>query len=111
LFLNFAKARLVPDLEAKFEEFPSVLMNIHGKDITVSAPNSQEPSRSTTPVVPAVATATAIRPNKATTTTQKGLNTTSLTVEANFMASVEDMFSILTDEKRIPSWSRASAVV
>jgi len=104
--LNFAKARLIPDLEAKFEEFPSILMNIHGKDITVSAPNSQEPSRSATPV------ASAILPNATTqvSNVSKGLNTTSLTVEANFMASASDMFSILTDEKRIPQWTRNSAV-
>jgi hypothetical protein len=44
-------------------------------------------------------------------TSQKGINTTSLAVECSFMASADDMFSILTDEKRIPQWSRNAAVV
>jgi len=105
--LAFAKAQLTPVLEAKFNEFPHILMNTHGKDITVSAPTSQEPSRSATPVIPA-SSGTAAAQTK--TTTPKGLNTTSLTVESDFMASADDLFSILTDEKKIPHWSRNSAV-
>jgi activator of HSP90 ATPase len=109
--LAFAKSQLVPALEAKFNEFPSILMNIHGKDITVSAPTSQEPSRSATPVAPASSATTFATSQTKPTTAPKGLNTTSLTVEANFMASADDLFSILTDEKRIPQWSHNSAVV
>lgn len=110
--LEFAKGRLIPALEAKFAEFPSVLMNTHGKDITVSTSSSQEPSRAATPVIPPPSGNT--NPNSAALpkppATQKSLNTTSLVIEANFMASASDMFSILTDEKRIPQWSRNSAV-
>jgi len=32
-------------------------------------------------------------------------------VEATFHASADDLFSLLTDEKRIPTWSRAQAKV
>jgi len=108
--LAFAKAQLTPALEAKFNDFPSILMNTHGKDITVSAPNSQEPSRSVTPVGAVSSGVAPIAAQAKVTTAPKGLNTTSLNVEANFMASSEDMFSILTDEKRIPHWSHNSAV-
>jgi activator of HSP90 ATPase len=109
--LALAKTRLPPALESKFNAFPSILMDIHGKDITVSAPNSQEPSRSATPVTPASTGNVPPSTQNKPATTSKGLNTTSLTVEASFMASADDMFTILTDEKRIPQWSRNSAVV
>ena len=41
----------------------------------------------------------------------KAVNATTVSVEAAFMASADDLFSILTDEKRIPAWTRAPAKV
>jgi len=109
---ELARSRLPPALEAKFAEFPVVMMDTHGKDITVSAPASQQPSRSATPANPTPAPAPAATKQKATTASSgtKGLNTTSLSVEANLMASAEDVFSVLTDKDRIPQWSRSPAV-
>jgi len=40
---------------------------------------------------------------------KKSVNTSVVEVEANFQASADDLYSILTDEKRIPAWSRAPA--
>ena len=31
-------------------------------------------------------------------------------VEANFQASADDLYSLLTDEKKIPAWTRNAAV-
>ena len=40
---------------------------------------------------------------------EKAHNTTTVTVDAHFMAAADDLFSLLTDEKRIPQWTRAPA--
>jgi activator of HSP90 ATPase len=114
---NFAKQRLPVALEAKFAEFPTAIIETHGKDLTVSA----EPSRSGTPVQSA--NATSATPNGTTTapapkpavksqpSKKATVNTSTVEVEATFMASADDLFSLFTDEKRIPAWTRAPAKV
>ena len=37
------------------------------------------------------------------------MNTSTVEVEATFMAAADDLFSLFTDEKRIPFWTRAPA--
>ncbi|THG99824.1 hypothetical protein EW026_g2585 [Hermanssonia centrifuga] len=112
---KLAKSRLPVALEAKLSEFPSAIINTHGKDLTVSA----DPSRSGTPApssstptaaggapTSAPAVAAKVAPKKATA---KAVNSTTVTIDGAFMASADDLFSILTDEKRLPSWTRAPA--
>jgi activator of HSP90 ATPase len=41
---------------------------------------------------------------------KKSLNTSDVIVEGNFQASADDLFALLTDEKRIPAWTRNAAV-
>jgi hypothetical protein len=41
----------------------------------------------------------------------KTLSVAQVSVEATFMASAEDLFGLLTDERRIPLWSRDAAKV
>jgi activator of HSP90 ATPase len=76
---------------------------------------SAEPSRTGTPVqslnagsttttAPAPKPAAKNQPPKTTT-----VNTSTVEVEATFMAAADDLFSLFTDEKRIPIWTRASA--
>lgn len=114
-----AKSRLPTALETKFAAFPSAIIDSHGKDLTVSA----DPSRSGTPapagaasVVPTVSSASAsssntpsVKSQGARSTKSKALNTTTVVVEASFQASADDLFGLLTDEKRIPMWTRAPA--
>ncbi|KAI0340041.1 hypothetical protein BDW22DRAFT_1398971 [Trametopsis cervina] len=107
-----AKSKLPVALEAKLSEFPSAIINTHGRDLTVSA----DPSRTGTPTPAASSastTATASTPAPAATPAvkkpAKAVNTAKISVDAHFMASADDLFSILTDEKRIPSWTRAPA--
>lgn len=104
-------------LETKFAEFPGVLIETHGKDLTVSTEQSRTgtpaPSGSNTAAVssatpPSVAAAAKTAAKKPEA---KKVNSTTVTVDANFMASADDLFSILTDEKRIPTWTRAPAQV
>jgi activator of HSP90 ATPase len=108
-----AKARLPTALETKFAEFPSALIEAHGKDLTISA----EPSRSGTPSLPnatvppviSAATQSAAAPKPTVQQKKKPINTSDVKVEATFMAAADDLFSLLTDEKRIPMWTRAEA--
>lgn len=51
-----------------------------------------------------------MRGKKVAASSQK-INTSTIEVEATFHASADDLFSLLTDEKRIPMWSRAPAKV
>lgn len=104
---KLAKARLPTALEAKFAEFPVVMLDLHGKDIQVkngsqtATPN--ESGRSTPlPVAPP--------PQPKKVDPPKALNTRTIKVKATFMATAEDLFGLLTDERRIPSWTRAPAV-
>lgn len=77
---------------------------------------STEPSRTGTPVQPTNATSVTSNVTTATPVPKpvaenppKKVNTSTVEVEATFMASADDLFSLFTDEKRIPVWTRASA--
>lgn len=110
---KLAKKKLPIALEAKFAEFPLAIIETHGKDLTVST----ESSRTGTPIQ----TATGVSGSRMNNTAAPSppvksaevaaINTTTITVDATFMASADDLFSILTDENRIPMWSRAPAKV
>ncbi|EJF66310.1 hypothetical protein DICSQDRAFT_78669 [Dichomitus squalens LYAD-421 SS1] len=110
---QLAKSRLPAALEAKFSTFPAAIIDTHGKDLTVSA----DPSRQGTPVPSgapsgSVSDSTAAKKADAAPTvkkTEKANNTTTVTVDAHFMAAADDLFSLLTDERRIPQWTRAPA--
>jgi len=108
---KLAKTKLPTALEAKFAEFPAAIIDTHGKDLTVSTNTSRAGTPAPAAATPAAkAVVTPAAPNGPVNKAEpKAINTTSITVEAAFMASADDLFSILTDEKRIPSWSRAPA--
>ncbi|KAK7057552.1 hypothetical protein R3P38DRAFT_3304025 [Favolaschia claudopus] len=108
---SLAKSRIPTALEAKFAEFAAALVDTHGRDLTVSG----DPSRSATPN-PAASTsdasagASAAAPAAPKPVEKKSnVNTTKITVEGSFMAAADDLFGLLTDEKRIPTWTRAAA--
>ncbi|KAJ7072657.1 activator of Hsp90 ATPase [Mycena amicta] len=97
---KLAKSRLPAALETKFTEFAVALVETHSKDVTAS---SADPSRSGTPAPAPTASTSEKKTSK--------INTTKVTVEGSFMASADDLFNLLTDEKRIPTWTRAPAQV
>ncbi|KAF8479290.1 activator of Hsp90 ATPase [Russula ochroleuca] len=104
-----AKDKLPIALETKFAAFPVDLIDTHGKDIIVG---SNEPSRTSSPAPPsASAPASSGAPGRAKklAASSQRINTSTVEVEATFHASADDLFSLLTDEKRIPTWSRAPA--
>jgi len=107
---QLARKRLPVALEVKFAEFPAAIIETHAKDLTVSA----EPSRTGTPVqsINATSTTTAPVPKPVVKSQSKKpttVNTSTVEVEATFMAAADDLFSLFTDEKRIPAWTRAPA--
>ncbi|KAF9227703.1 hypothetical protein BS17DRAFT_693270 [Gyrodon lividus] len=107
----FAKARLPAALEAKFAEFPVAIIDKHGKDLTVKGDHSQTgtPAPASAPdMVSGSAPSTPASPKPAVVA-KTGLNTSKIVKQASFMAAADDLFGLLTDEKRIPSWTRAAA--
>jgi len=117
LFL-IVKQQLPPQLSRKLEEFTKAIVDTHGKDIliTPTASGSATPSAvvSSSPAVTpaavaAVTSATNASPAPGSKST-KVLNRSVVRVEAQFMISAEDLFSFLTDESKIPQWSRSPAL-
>lgn len=91
-------------------------METHGRDLTVST----EPSRAATPslgskddIIPATTFKQSADATKQFKPAMKNaaISTRTVEVEATFQASADDLFSLFTDEKRIPAWSRAPAQV
>ena len=106
-----AREKLPTALEAKFAVFPVDLIDTHGKDIIVGPNETSRTSSPAPPSLSAPASSGASGPAKKVAASLKGINTSIVNVEATFRASADDLFSLLTDEKRIPTWSRAPAKV
>ena len=111
-----ARTRLPTALEAKLAAFPLAIVDTHGKDLTISADPSRTgtpaPSNSASAPAPIASTSAAAPPAPKPKATEKPkVNSTTVVVEADFRASADDLFSLLTDEKRIPAWTRAPAQV
>ena len=110
--LKLARSRLPAVLEAKFSQFAAAIIDTHGKDLTVSTEPSRSgtPANASTPLVPAAA-ASAPPARVAPAVKTESLNTTRISVNATFAAAADDLFDLLTNEKRIPMWTRAPAQV
>jgi len=113
---DLAKSRLPVAIETKLATFPSAIFDTHGKDLTISA----DASRTGTPApasTPPSGTGSSLNAQPVASAPPKPksrpvkVNSTTVVVEADFHASAEDLFSLLTDEKRIPAWTRAPAQV
>jgi len=107
-----AQSRLPVAIETKLATFPSAIIDIHGKDLTISG----DPSRTGTPIptnMPpsglGASTSQLLAPPVKPKPKAAKLNATTVVVEADFQASADDLFRLLTDEKRIPAWTRAPA--
>lgn len=113
-----AKSRLPKLLEEKFAQFPAAIIETHGKDLQVGI--TPEASRTGSPAPPVSASSSTTVQNAAAPTSsgvkvvkqeKKSLNTANVTVESTFMATAEDLYQFLTDESKIPMWTRAAAQV
>ncbi|KAI0374639.1 hypothetical protein BV20DRAFT_934726 [Pilatotrama ljubarskyi] len=115
---QLAKARLPAALEEKFAAFPAAIIDTHGKDLTVSADPSRQGSPAPSTSAPAAKSSgtqgdAALKKKAegsgAVKSSGQAVNTTTVSVDAHFMAPADDLFGLLTDEKRIPQWTRAPA--
>ncbi|KAH8116986.1 activator of Hsp90 ATPase [Phellopilus nigrolimitatus] len=84
---TLAKKRFPAALETKFEEFAAALIDTHGKDLQVNPTSSAEPSRTGTPTPTAAPVASSHR----------------------LWHPADDLFQMLTDQSKIPMWTRAAA--
>ena len=109
--LKLARSRLPAVLEAKFTQFATAIIDVHGKDLTVSTEPSRSGTPANAPTPPVPATVSAPPARAAPAVKSESLNTTRVSVNATFMAAADDLFDLLTNEKRIPMWTRAPAQV
>ncbi|WOO77089.1 putative protein [Vanrija pseudolonga] len=115
--LAFARKSLAPVLEERLNGFRLELLTAHG--IFEGASNA--PSGASTPALQSYSPAPPgeVR-SKASTPAPKpatpapeatSLKTVTVEVNAQLQASADDLWSILTDENRVPMWSRAAAKI
>ncbi|QRV72741.1 activator of 90 kDa heat shock protein ATPase [Ceratobasidium sp. AG-Ba] len=103
---TLAKSKLPSLLEQRLSTFRTAMLDTHGKDLTVTGtPNTTTPG---TPA-PAPSGTPLSKPVPAKEVVKGITNATTVTVDASFMAPADDLFELLTDEKKIPAWSHAPA--
>ncbi|KAG7528126.1 hypothetical protein FFLO_06392 [Filobasidium floriforme] len=113
-FRTFLRSNFPPILAAKFDSFPKVLVEKHGQPTTTTPSGSG--SGSATPqdiTVEAEPEAQSTQAKKPVVEEKKSLvgGTSSVEVESRLAASAEDMWLFLTDEKRVPMWTRSPAKI
>ncbi|KAJ1308612.1 hypothetical protein OPQ81_004310 [Rhizoctonia solani] len=104
-----AKSKLPSLLAERFGAFRTAMLDTHGKDLQVVG--TPGPSGTATPSnhAPSTPSTSLSKPVSAKEVTKGITNSAVVTVNASFMASAAELFELLTDEKRIPAWSRNAA--
>jgi activator of HSP90 ATPase len=109
---QLAKKQLPGALEKIFNSFPAAMIDTHGRDIQIGTPSA---SGASTPA-PAPAPSASASSGTSTPATKpapvkaKAVNTSEVKKSATFMTTSDELFSLLTDAARIPTWTRAPAV-
>lgn len=113
-FHGVAKKQLANKLRPIFQKFPRAMIETHGKDILAAAEDAANASSgATTPSAPSAPTQTG--PTKPATAAggaaneAKTVNSTTVKVEDEFQVTAEDLFELLTNEQKIPMWTRNPA--
>ncbi|KAK4701521.1 activator of Hsp90 ATPase protein 1, partial [Phenoliferia sp. Uapishka_3] len=114
-FNKVAKKALADKLRRKFPAFAPAMIEVHGKDLladdgvddSASASGASTPSAPASKATPASVAQTVQKPvgadGKAT------FNTAIVKADAEFACTADDLFNFLTDETKIPLWSRNPA--
>ncbi|KAM0753653.1 activator of Hsp90 ATPase [Meredithblackwellia eburnea MCA 4105] len=112
-FHSTAKKALANKLRAKFQQFPKAIIDTHGKDLLSEEGDSSAPgSGASTPSGPGPAKSTSSVPAASTTTGTKApapFNTAVVKAEAEYACTADDLFDFLTNQDKIPMWSRNPA--
>ncbi|WAR59819.1 hypothetical protein PtB15_11B460 [Puccinia triticina] len=117
-----AKKSLGPAMCKIFQAFPKAIIDAHGagfyKENGMSPSETPGGSGTSTPQPTAgnlqtksAPTAAPVPVDDPSTKTSKGdvVNTSSVRIDGQFMCSASDLFDFLTDESKIPMWSRNPA--
>ncbi|CAE6519206.1 unnamed protein product [Rhizoctonia solani] len=104
-----AKSKLPALLSERFTTFRTAMLDAHGKDLQVTG--TPGPSGTATPSIPAASTppSSLSKPVPAKEVSKGITNSAVVKVDSSFMASAAELFELLTDEKRIPAWTRNAA--
>ncbi|KAI5479570.1 high-glucose-regulated protein 8 [Pseudohyphozyma bogoriensis] len=111
-FNRIAKKELANALRPKFQRFPKVMVEVHGKDLLSEAAADSEPSSgAATPVsAPSTSATPAAAAGSSVSVDPKAkFNTATVKASGEFACTAEDLFNFLTDEAKIPAWSRNPA--
>lgn len=92
----------------KLGPFPRAMLDTHGRDVTPSVSGTATPVGNGPAVASPAEAVARLAPLKGKVPA-KAINTSTVTIEATLAASAEDVFDLLTNEARIPSWTRAPA--
>ncbi|KAL1413500.1 Co-chaperone [Vanrija albida] len=116
--LGFARRALAPVLETRLNGFRLELLNAHGifEGASAATSGASTPAlQSYSPAPPgevrSKAATPAPKPASPAPAADKNLKTVTVEVSATLHASADDLWSILTDEARVPMWSRAAAKI
>lgn len=114
-----AKKLLGDAMRKVFQAFPKAMIEAHGtgfyRENGISPSGTPNESGTTTPATNLQAksgpTTAPVPIDDQSTKSGKGkaINTTSLRLDGQFMSSASDLFNMLTDEAKIPMWSRNPA--
>lgn len=110
------RAHLAPSLLPVFHAFREQLIQANAKDLGHDENASPSTSGATTPQIglkngtPAAASTTTPAAQKPKASSS-GLSTTKVEVEADLSVRKEDLWDLLTNQARIPMWTRAPAQV
>ncbi|CAE6409240.1 unnamed protein product [Rhizoctonia solani] len=104
-----AKSKLPSLLSERFTAFRTAMLDAHGKDLQVAG--TPGASGATTPSIsaPANTSSSFSKPVSAKEVSKGITNSAVVTADGTFMASAAELFELLTDEKRIPAWTRNQA--
>jgi activator of HSP90 ATPase len=113
--LQYIRQAYPDSLKEKFNAFRPALIAAHGQPTSdspsgTSTPNPAASSSSYAPAPPAKSETKADKPVASGSGSKVG-NTATVEVKATLQASADDIWGLLTDEKRIPMWSRSAAKV
>ncbi|KAG0143768.1 hypothetical protein CROQUDRAFT_660858 [Cronartium quercuum f. sp. fusiforme G11] len=115
---NQVKKVLGDPMRKIFQAFPKAMIDTHGngfyKENGISPSGTPLPSNSNNnqnvQTKSAPTTAPVPTNNQSKDSNQnKSINTTTIRLEAQFMSSADDLFDVLTNESKIPMWSRNPA--
>jgi len=119
-----AHKNLANGLRSRFQQFPKAMLAAHGKDLLADADDAPSSNAGSGASTPAVAQTTSNAASSSTSSQApsqpvqatpkapaKGVRTAKVRTEGEFMISAADLWDLLTNEQKVPTWSRNKAII